>query len=227
MRGMNAGAPLRRRQVLAGLAGIIGGVAGMGLIPGQGRAAAPAMRIVCVGGAITEIVSALRLGAKIVAVDTTSLFPPRLIADLPKVGYLRMLSTEGLLSTKPDLILLDADAGPADVLDQLHRMGAPMAHFTERPSAKSVADKIIFVGKALGEDVAYAPVTPAQFRSFGFPGADDLGNMFQYKAEFEPSFCAKRDVARTRQLNPQLQSFDAWLAANAKRIPLEQPTTAG
>jgi uncharacterized protein YbjT (DUF2867 family) len=83
------------------------------------------------------------------------------------------------------------------------------------------------LAKALGEDVAYAPVTPAQFRGFGFPGADDLGNMFQYKAEFEPSFCAKRDVARTRQLNPQLQSFDAWLAANAKRIPLEQPTTAG
>lgn len=146
MRRMIDSFDLRRRQLFAGLAGAVA----MLVMPGQARAAAIS-RIVCVGGAITEIVYALGQGTKIVAVDTTSLFPPRLIADLPKVGYLRMLSTEGLLSTKPDLILLDADAGPADILDQLHRMGAPMAHFTERPSAKSVIDKITFVGKTINE----------------------------------------------------------------------------
>src|SRR5690349_9704764 len=87
-----------RRQVLAGLAGMMGAA----IVPRQASAAV-AQRIVAVGGAMTEIVFALGEGAKIVAVDTTSLYPPRAIADLPKVGYLRMLSTEGLLSTKPDL----------------------------------------------------------------------------------------------------------------------------
>ncbi|HWU00052.1 MAG TPA: ABC transporter substrate-binding protein, partial [Terriglobales bacterium] len=135
-----------RRQLLAGLAGLAGAV----LLhrPSYGEAGA-IERIVSVGGAITEIVFALGFGNKVVAVDTTSCYPLQATAALPKVGYLRSLAAEGLLSMKPDLILLDADAGPADVLDQLKRLAAPVAHFIERPSAQSVADKIIFVGAAL------------------------------------------------------------------------------
>jgi hypothetical protein len=64
-------------------------------------------------------------------------------------------------------------------------------------------------------------VTPAQFRGFGFPGAEDLGNMFQYKHDFEAEFCGARDQALSRDLNPRLQTFAQWLAANAGRIPLE------
>jgi uncharacterized protein YbjT (DUF2867 family) len=78
--------------------------------------------------------------------------------------------------------------------------------------------------KALGVEVRYNAVTPGVYRSFGFPGADDLGNMFQYKAENEAEYCAIRDVAFSRSLYPGLQTFDQWLAANAKRIPLEQTT---
>lgn len=74
---------------------------------------------------------------------------------------------------------------------------------------------------ALGEPVRYQPVTPATFRSFGFPGAEDLGNMFQYYQEFEAELAAVRDVARSRELNPRLQSFDQWLETNASRIPVE------
>ena len=76
------------------------------------------------------------------------------------------------------------------------------------------------LGKALGKDVAYNYVPPEVYRTFGFPGADDLGNMFQYKRDFEADFCAARPVDASRQLNPELQSFDAWLAANGKNIPL-------
>jgi uncharacterized protein YbjT (DUF2867 family) len=75
--------------------------------------------------------------------------------------------------------------------------------------------------KALGREVVYQSVTPDAFRSFGFPGADDLGNMFQFKRDFEADFTAARPIAATRALNPELQSFDAWLAANRSRIPLE------
>jgi uncharacterized protein YbjT (DUF2867 family) len=70
----------------------------------------------------------------------------------------------------------------------------------------------------LGEPVVDARLTPAQYRALGFPGADDLGNMFQFKQEFEHAYCAARSVACSRELNPQLQTFAAWLAAH--RQPL-------
>jgi uncharacterized protein YbjT (DUF2867 family) len=83
---------------------------------------------------------------------------------------------------------------------------------TEMAAAKS---------KALGQEVRYNAVTPEQYRSFGFPGADDLGNMFQFKRDFNDYFCGARSPEFSRSLNPELQTFDAWLAKNKKRIPLE------
>ncbi len=76
------------------------------------------------------------------------------------------------------------------------------------------------LGKALGQEVVYNRVTPDAYRAFGFPGAEDLGNMFQFKADFNEDYCAARNLAFSRQLNPQLQTFAQWLDANAKRIPL-------
>jgi uncharacterized protein YbjT (DUF2867 family) len=76
-------------------------------------------------------------------------------------------------------------------------------------------------GKALGREVHYNAVTPEVYRGFGFPGADDLGNMFQYKRDFESAFCGARDIKQSRELNPSLQSFDTWLAANKARIPVK------
>ena len=66
----------------------------------------------------------------------------------------------------------------------------------------------------------YQALDPALFRSFGFPGAEDLGNMFQFNVEFADAFCAARDPARARALNPALQTFAQWLAANKARIPI-------
>ena len=85
----------------------------------------------------------------------------------------------------------------------------------------SGAEMAAALGRALGKEVRHNDVSPETFRSFGFPGADDLGNMFQFKRDFEREFRAARDPAVARGLNPALQSFDAWLAANAARIPLE------
>jgi uncharacterized protein YbjT (DUF2867 family) len=76
------------------------------------------------------------------------------------------------------------------------------------------------LARALGRDVRYNAVTPEAFRGFGFPGADDLGNMFQYKHDFEREFCGARDVTFAHELNPALLTFDAWLAQNKDRIPL-------
>jgi uncharacterized protein YbjT (DUF2867 family) len=76
------------------------------------------------------------------------------------------------------------------------------------------------LAKALGQPVAYNAVPPDVYRSFGFPGADDLGNMFQFKADFQSLYCGNRPVTLSRSLNPKLQSFAQWLAINKARIPL-------
>ena len=77
--------------------------------------------------------------------------------------------------------------------------------------------------RALGQEVRYNGVSPDVYRSLGFPGADDLGNMFQFKRDFNDIFCGARNVDLARALNPSLQTFDAWLAQNTSRIPLEEP----
>jgi uncharacterized protein YbjT (DUF2867 family) len=74
--------------------------------------------------------------------------------------------------------------------------------------------------KALGQPVRYNAVTPEQYRGFGFPGAEDLGNMFQFYAEFEDYFTGARPLDVVRRLNPELQDFAAFLARNAGRIPI-------
>lgn len=75
--------------------------------------------------------------------------------------------------------------------------------------------------RAIGKTVKFNEVEPAVYRSFGFPGADDLGNMFQFYRDFAEVCNTTRDVARSRSINPALQSFDTWLAANAAKIPLD------
>jgi len=75
--------------------------------------------------------------------------------------------------------------------------------------------------KALGQEVRYNAVSPEAYRGFGFPGAEDLGNMFQFKRDFEQVFCGARNLDVARALNSSLQTFDAWLAQNKGRIPLE------
>ncbi len=77
------------------------------------------------------------------------------------------------------------------------------------------------MSKALGQEVRYNAVTPDQYRAFGFPGADDLGNMFQFKRDFNEYFCGARNPDFARSLNPELLTFDAWLTHNKSRIPLE------
>jgi uncharacterized protein YbjT (DUF2867 family) len=88
----------------------------------------------------------------------------------------------------------------------------------EHLTGAEMADRL---GKALGEEVRYNDVPPEVFRGFGFPGADDIGNMFQFKRDFNAEFRRPRDVAAARKLNPEMQTFDQWLARNKSRIPLD------
>jgi uncharacterized protein YbjT (DUF2867 family) len=94
------------------------------------------------------------------------------------------------------------------------RIGVSGEHLTGDEMAAKMS-------KALGQPVRYNGVSADVYRSFGFPGADDLGNMFQFYDEFESVCNDMRDVGRSRELGGTVQNFDEWLGANAKRIPLE------
>jgi uncharacterized protein YbjT (DUF2867 family) len=92
-------------------------------------------------------------------------------------------------------------------------VGIAGGHLTGAQMAKSLT-------KALGQEIRYNEVTPEAFRAFGFPGADDLGNMFQFFRDFEQDCCDARSISETKKLNPELLNFDRWLAANKSQIPL-------
>jgi hypothetical protein len=74
--------------------------------------------------------------------------------------------------------------------------------------------------KGLGINCKYNEVTPDAYRGFGFPGAEDIGNMFQVYRDFEKEFTAARSVDVSRSLNPELQNFDQWLAKNKSKLSL-------
>jgi uncharacterized protein YbjT (DUF2867 family) len=74
--------------------------------------------------------------------------------------------------------------------------------------------------KALGQEVHYQAVPPEVYRGFGFPGAEDLGNMFQFKRDFNEAFCGARNLDVSRELNPSLQTFAAWLERSKGLVPL-------
>ena len=93
------------------------------------------------------------------------------------------------------------------------RVGIAGEHLSGSEMAAAFSD-------LLGEEVRYNAVDPSVYRGFGFPGADDLGNMFQFKRDFEDDFRSARSVDETRSLNPSLQSFAGWLRANRERIPV-------
>jgi len=71
---------------------------------------------------------------------------------------------------------------------------------------------------AIGEEVSFNAVEPEVYRGFGFPGAEDLGNMFQFKRDFETSYRGARDIEATRLLNPKLRTFAQWLEENKSRL---------
>jgi uncharacterized protein YbjT (DUF2867 family) len=74
--------------------------------------------------------------------------------------------------------------------------------------------------KALGQEVKFNSVPPEVYRGFGFPGADEMGNMYQFWRDFEDFYCGNRSLSVSRSLNPSLQTFEQWLSKNKDRIPL-------
>lgn len=83
------------------------------------------------------------------------------------------------------------------------------------------AEMAAAMSKALGQEVRYNAVPADVYRGFGFPGADDVGNMLQFKRDFNEYYVGARSLEESRRLNPELQTLDQWLRENAGRIPLD------
>lgn len=110
--------------------------------------AAESPRIVCLGGAVTETVWALGAGEQVVAVDDSSTYPAE-AASLPHVGYYRMISAEGVLSLKPDLVLASEEAGPPEALEQLKQAGVTLERIPGSATVSGCVSRIRAIGTLL------------------------------------------------------------------------------
>jgi iron complex transport system substrate-binding protein len=107
-------------------------------------------RIVSVGGAVTEILYALGLESRIIAVDSTSLYPPRALAEKPSVGYMRQLSPEGVLGLGPSLVLAAEGSGPKDTIAVLEAASVPFVQIPDRFTGDGIVEKIRLIAQATG-----------------------------------------------------------------------------
>ena len=112
-------------------------------------AAQPSDRIVSLGGSVTEIIYALGEQDRLVARDSTSLFPDA-TSDLPDVGYIRALASEGVLSVQPTMIITEDGAGPPEAIEVLQAAAIPMITIPDNYSSEGIIAKILAVGDALG-----------------------------------------------------------------------------
>lgn len=113
-----------------------------------GAQPAPA-RVVTLGGGVTEIVYALGAGDRVVGNDLSSLYPPA-ATRLPRVGYYRGFSVEGVVSLMPNLVLASDVAGPPASLAQLRKLGVPVTVVSDAPTVDALNTRIQVVAEALG-----------------------------------------------------------------------------
>ncbi|MGJ7490665.1 heme/hemin ABC transporter substrate-binding protein [Variovorax sp. ZT4R33] len=118
-------------------------------LPATAQAKTP--RLVTVSGAITEVVYALGAEAQLVGTDTTSLYPPAAL-QTAKVGYMRQLSAEGLLSLKPDAVIATNESGPPVVLEQVRSAGVKLELIEADHSWAEVQRKVQAVGRAASRE---------------------------------------------------------------------------
>ncbi len=135
-----------RRQVLSATAAL---ALSLSVLLPSSLVAKDAKRIVAIGGTVTEIIYALGEGDRVVAVDTTSLYPPEATGK-PNIGYVRQISAEGVLSQKPDLIIAESGAGPVDSINILKASGLSFVTIPSPPDTSAIPAKIRAVGTAIG-----------------------------------------------------------------------------
>jgi iron complex transport system substrate-binding protein len=128
-------------------AGLLSALFALGARAGEPAKAAP--KLITVGPAVTQTVFALGAGDRVVGVDDSSAGLPE-AAKVPKVGYQRALSAEGVLSLGAGMLLGSAEAGPPAVLEQLKATGMKVETFTNEPTVEGARERIQAIAKQLG-----------------------------------------------------------------------------
>jgi uncharacterized protein YbjT (DUF2867 family) len=137
----------------------------------------------------------------------------------PKPGPEGVLTLTIPMADAPLAGISAEDIGPcAYGLFKTEAIGETVGIAGEHLTGPEMATKM---SRSLNREVRYEPVTPDTFRSFGFPGAEDLGNMFQFYAEYAQALGTARSVTATRELHPGTLDFDGWLDRKGALIPLE------
>ncbi|MEC5398548.1 heme/hemin ABC transporter substrate-binding protein [Uliginosibacterium sp. H1] len=114
----------------------------------QAQAAGP-QRVVSLGGPLTEIAFALGGGDRLVGVDASSVYPAA-AAQLPKVGYYRSFSVEGVVSLQPQVVLALDHAGPPPAMEQLRKLGVQVVVLPSDPTLDALELRMDGVARALG-----------------------------------------------------------------------------
>lgn len=132
-------------------------------------------KIVSIGGDTTEILYALGLGDRIVAVDSTSLYPEVALKEKANIGYMRQLTTEGVLSTGGTIVVASAGAGPPDVVRALKSSSVRYETLPGNETADNVADKVRFLGKLFAVEAKAEPLASEINRRFAALAEKRLG----------------------------------------------------
>jgi iron complex transport system substrate-binding protein len=111
-----------------------------------------ASRILAIGGDVTEIIYALGAGARLVGVDATSQFPPQALKEKKNVGYMRALSSEGVISVAATLVLASERSGPPEVVKTLKTTSVPYVEIPDEHSATGIANKVRLIARAIGTE---------------------------------------------------------------------------
>jgi iron complex transport system substrate-binding protein len=139
---------LLSRISIAAAALALAPVAAWSQTPGPAR---DTSKIVVVGGAITEIVYRLGAADRIVALDSTSLYPPEALKSKPSVGYMRALSTEGVLATAPTLVIASDRSGPPEVMRAI-KAAVPVVEIDETPTLEALLARVSVLARLLGRE---------------------------------------------------------------------------
>lgn len=175
--------------------------------------AEPTDRIVVVSGGLTESVFALGGGARVVAVDATSTWPPE-VGALPQVGFYRQLSAEGVLSVGPDLVIVPDDAGPPGVVDQLRAAGVEVAVLPSAHTVDGARERLRGLGALLDAEERAASLVQSLDQGLAAiqPAGDRPRVLFVYARGAGTLQVAGRDTAADAmiQLAGGINAVQAW-----------------
>lgn len=151
-------------------------------------------RIVTVGGSVTEIVFALGAGKSVVAVDWSSSIPSK-VSSLPQVGYLRKLSSEGILSMSPTQIITTSEIGPPKVVDQLKKTGIDFHIFDSPQSFEDIISMTSSISVLLNKKKQ---------------GAKIIDNLIQLDSKIKEIQSSNNDTLKiVLFMNPTASSYNA------------------